>query len=563
MAEATEASDRVIGFAGSFTTQPIGDLVASMGHTVVHADYNQIFTTCLDPASAFEGESVSHLVVLWRIEDVFENDMVALLNGEAEAAVRLVDQSIELARLVCGVPNAHGIPVTLGLPPTPVGLGIDPIDTSTSTVVSPVVAEIRKAVIAEAEKESAVRLIDHGRLVDVIGGNASHDHRNQLLYRQPYRTKLNQLLAAELDRVIESVSVAAPKVLVLDCDGTLWDGIVGEDGISGIAIGDTFPGSAFREFQLAVKQLERRGIMLAIASKNEAESVDEVFEKRPEMVLQHNDIAAWRVNWTNKSQNIREIADELNIGLDSVVFVDDSNFEVEEVRTALPMVRVLQVPEDPEDLPALLSESGLFRNLTATNEDRNRTQMMLTERKRDAAADTAMSHEDFLASLDLSVVIDTDNEESLGRITQLINKTNQFNLTTVRRTEADVLALMQSDKHRVYSASVTDRFGSYGLVGIAIVDATDSSTHEIDSLMMSCRVLRRGIESTIIHHVCNEAANAGATNVLGRFIPTAKNAQVAPLYPDHGFDATDSEGVFIRQLPYIEAAPSHIEISYG
>jgi len=541
MADATN-EQLAIGLAGSFTTQPVGDILATLGHSIAHADYNQIFTTCLDPASAFE-EEIGHLVVLWRIEDVFETDTVALLNGDAEAAGRLVDQSSELARLVCGVPNAHGLSVTFGLPPTPVGLGIDPVDTSTSTILSPVVAEIRNVVMAAAADESAVRLIDHGRLVEVIGETAAHDHRNQLLYRQPYRTKLNQLLAAELDRVIRSVSVAAPKVLVLDADNTLWDGIVGEDGISGI-----------------------RGIMLAIASKNEADAVDEVFEKRTEMVLQKTDIAAWRVNWANKSQNIREIADELNIGLDSIVFVDDSDFEVEEVRTALPMVRVLQVPEDPEDIPALLAESGLFRNLTATDEDRNRTQMMLTARERNAAADSAMSHEDFLASLDLSVVIETDNEEGLGRITQLVNKTNQFNLTTIRRSEAEVLSLMQSGAHEVTSVSVSDRFGSYGLVGVAIVDATNPDTHVIDSLLMSCRVLRRGIESTIIHHLCAQAQKAGAQRVEGRFERTAKNAQVADLFTEHGFTAsdgnTDDERTFTTTLPSPAHAPTHIEISY-
>lgn len=547
-----------VGLAGSFTTQPVGDALEKLGRTVQHADYNQIHTTCLDPASAFE-EAIEHLAVLWRVEDVFEADLIALLNGDDAAGARIVDQSRELAQLACSVPENHGLGVTLGLPPYPTGLGIDPLDTSTSIVLSDVMAHVRRATIDQAASQSAVRLFDLGRLLDARGLDKTYDGRNQLLYRQPYRRALVDEMASELLAVINSASIAAPKVLALDADNTLWGGIVGEDGISGIAIGGTFPGNAFREFQLAVKALERRGIMLAIVSKNDAAAVDEVFEDREEMVLTKADIAAWRVNWTNKSTNLKEIADELNIGLDSIVFVDDSDFEVEEVRTALPMVRIIQVPEDPEDIPGILAESGLFRNLSATAEDGARTAMMQTEQKRTAAAEV-LSHEEFLASLELQVTIDVDEEQSLGRITQLINKTNQFNLTTVRRSEAEVQALMRSDDHRVYSASVSDRFGSYGLVGVAIVDAHDPDAHEVDSLLMSCRVLRRGVESSILNVVCGNAHDEGAQRIRGRFEPTAKNSQVAELYPEHGFATSNEEGVFELEFPEVPAAPEHIDL---
>lgn len=557
----TESPPAIIGLAGSFTTQPIGDALVELGHDVLHADYNQIFTTCLDPASAF-GRPVTHLVVLWRLEDVFEADMRAYLSADVGAYERLVDHASELAALVCAVPGNEGLTVTLGLPPFPAGLGIDPLDSATTAPVADLLAHVRRVVGAAAANEPGVRILDHGRLIDSLGSTA-HDHRNQLLYRQPYRTRATQLLATETHRLITALSMPPPKVIVLDADNTLWGGIVGEDGVSGIAIGDTFPGSAFREFQQALKQVERRGIMLAVASKNEPDAVAEVFAARSEMVLQTDDIASWRVNWMNKSTNITEIAAELNIGLDSMVFFDDSDFEVEEVRTALPMVRVFKVPEDPEDIPALLADTGLFRNLQATDEDRGRTEMMLTERKRDVAASSAMSHEEFLDSLDLSVVFETDNEESLGRVTQLINKTNQFNLTTIRRSEAEVLELMRSPQHRVHSVSVTDRFGSYGLVGVAIVDASDATTHEVDSLLMSCRVLRRGIESTIITRVCDDAEMEKAASVVGRFVPTSKNAQVENLYVEHGFDALDDSGRFTLRLPHSLKSPSHIDVTHA
>lgn len=551
----------VIGLATSFTADRIHAALSERWLTR-EADFNQLYAVCLDPIAALGGE-VDRLVLLWRIEDVFEQQLLNWRFG-IEGAERILGDAVdELVDLATAVAHRHGVSVVLGTPPHPSGLGFDDADPRWSLPIGQLVAAARFRLIEAAADNPSLTVIDHGRLVDRFGADQAHDPRNQLLYRQPYSSDFAKSLAAEVVRSVERLDTPPPKAVVVDADNTLWGGIVGEDGVAGIAIGDTFPGSAFRHFQSVLRSLRHDGVLIGVASKNEPDAVAEVFAERPEMVLGSDDVAAWRVGWGPKSESVREIAAEFNIGLDAVVFVDDSPFEIEEVRAKLPEVQCLLVPEDVEELPDLLAATGLFRGIAASDEDRHRTAMMQTEGSRRVAAET-MSHDDFLASLDLRVSIRRDNPFDLARVTQLINKTNQFNLTTIRRTEAEVAALLESDEHTVYAGDVEDRFGSYGLVVVAIVDWTEG-VGLIDSLLMSCRVLRRGIETAMLAMIGYDAASRGVA-LRGEYRPTRKNLQVADLYPDHGFDLCgghDDALLFELTEPMQLSTPPHVTLDAG
>lgn len=486
---------RVVGLFTSFTADPIAQALKDAGYEVRVADFNQMHTTALDPSGAFGGP-VDRTVALWRLEDVFSQRLNDWRAGEGRPLAELKSDISELIGLLSSVPARSGTPILIGVPPQPLGNGIDPLDPASSLPIADLLADVRRELVDAVSRQAGARLIDHGRLVDVIGTERAHDARNQMLYRQPYTTSCNRLLADSVDRALRAFDRPVPKAIVLDADNTLWAGIVGEDGVSGVALAGTFPGAAFEQFHHALRTLRAQGVLLGIASKNEPGAVREVFDQRSDMVLQASDIAAWRVGWGAKSQSIREIADEFNIGLDSVVFVDDSPFEIAEVEGQLPEVRCLMVPEDIEDLPDLIAATGLFRSIQATAEDRDRTEMIQTEGKRRSMAAT-LSHEEFLASLDLQVVLHRDDPLTLERVAQLTNKTNQFNLTTIRRSEAEIADLLASADHTVYAASVSDRFGDYGLVGVAITER-HGNVMSIDSLLMSCRVLKRGIETSTL-----------------------------------------------------------------
>ena len=545
---------KVVGVTTSFTSEPLVTSLTSAGWDVRSAGFNQIHGSLLDPRGQL-GDEITHLVVLWRIEDVFAASLTAWRAGDAAARSELIDAIDQLFDLAINAQLQTGLAVLLGTPPHPVGMGIDPLDPIWSIALNEVVAHARARVTTAATEHAAISIVDHGMLVNHFGIEHAHDPRNQALYRQPYASAFNRLLGVEVERSLRSLSEPPPKAIVVDADNTLWGGVIGEDGIAGVEIGGTFPGVAFENFQHALRALRSQGILLAICSKNDPGAVEEVFDCRSEMVLRRDDIAAWRVNWERKSDNIRSIAEQFNIGLDSMVFIDDSHFELAEVATQLPNVRCLQVPEELEELPAVLAETGWFRSMTVSPEDRERTTMIQTESARRSAAET-LTHEDFLASLKLTVRLHRNDPVTLQRVTQLVNKTNQFNLTTIRRTESEIDALLRSDHYSVYGAAVDDRFGSYGLVGVMIVE-WQKGTAELDTVLLSCRVLKRGVETALLAAVARDAEHRDITTLVGRYEPTAKNSQVADFYLEHGFAPVGDSRFEINDLNVL-SVPSHI-----
>lgn len=384
----------------------------------------------------------------------------------------------------------------------------------------------------------SVHLVDEDRVYGRVGKQNVTDPRLWFLARMGISAGALGALSQEYMRFIKALKGQTRKCLVLDLDNTLWGGVVGEDGSHGIALGQEAPGNAFSTFQQAILNLWKRGIILALNSKNNEADALEVLERHPDMILRPQHFAAMRINWMDKVSNLESIAAELNIGLDSMVFVDDNPAECALVRARLPQVLTLELPRDPARYPSVLLRLTDFDLLSLTEEDRSRGQLYAQRRERSAwEAHHADNLDDYLSELGLTVDVAMADEFALPRVAQLIGKTNQFNLTTRRYTEAEVRAFAASTDYEVYCARVRDRFGDHGLVGTAII-AHEGATWIIDTLLLSCRVLGRGVETAFLSALASTARDSGARVLRGLYVPTAKNTPARGFYTRHGFSLT-------------------------
>lgn len=329
------------------------------------------------------------------------------------------------------------------------------------------------------------------------------------------------------------------KCIVLDLDNTLWGGVLGEDGISGIKIGGDYPGNAFLYFQQGLIDLAKTGVILTVCSKNNEADVLEAWEKNPFIKLSKKHLAAWRINWENKADNIRALADELNIGLDSMVFIDDNPTERELVRQQLPVISVPEFPQKPYLLPAFLSDlvKKYFLIEKLTDEDLTKTAQYKANAERAAASRQFTDLSDFIRSLDIKISFGDADEFTIPRIAQMTQKTNQFNLTTHRYTEADIQQFVKRGD-LVLWASVADKFGDNGITGAAVISVEGINAH-IDTFLLSCRILGKGIENAIFNSILNKLYIQGVKKVSAEYIPTAKNPQVAKFYDNQGFSLID------------------------
>jgi FkbH-like protein len=402
-----------------------------------------------------------------------------------------------------------------------------------------------------------VLTLDLDSLQRYFGIERSLDERKWYLYRQPYTEMFWNELAQQLANIFVRQKVASKKCIIVDCDNTLWGGIVGEDGLEGIALGEDFPGSVFRDFQHQLLTLRSQGVMVALCSKNNEADVWEVFDRHDGMLLERDHVVSHRINWNDKASNICSIAEELNIGLDSLVFVDDSPFEIGHIREVLPMVTCLQVPIDVAKFPQTIGSFRLFDQEHISEEDRVRSEMMIREReRRDLSVE--MNPDEFRKALGLIVEIFECRPEHVMRVTQLINKTNQFNLTTRRKTAAEVVALCGDASWDVLAIRVADRFGDYGLVGVVLLHRI-RKTVAIETLLMSCRVLGRGVEEAIFAKIAEIARTAGAHEIIGEYIPTKKNAMVSELYKTHHYISESGGGRWISRDFSVFVWPEHIQ----
>lgn len=386
--------------------------------------------------------------------------------------------------------------------------------------------------------------------------------------KQEVHPRASVVYGDQLGRLLAALRGRSAKCLVLDLDNTLWGGVIGDDGLEGIVLGQGSPaGEAYVALQRYAKQLAGRGVILAVCSKNDHANAMAAFETHPEMVLRPADIACFVANWQDKAANLRFIAETLNIGLDSLVFVDDNPAERRLIRAELPAVAVPELPDEPAEYVSVLAQAGYFEAIDITAEDRERTALYHANASREALRQSATDLAGYLAGLDMQLVWAPFDAAGFKRIVQLINKTNQFNLTTRRYTDAEVDALMRDPDVLTLQLRLTDVHGDNGMIAVVIGRRVDGHALEIDTWLMSCRVLGRGVEEGTLNILAERAAALGCNQLIGEYRPTAKNGMVSELYQRLGFDllATHDDGSTRWALPLAHFTPraTHLRVLTG
>ena len=408
-----------------------------------------------------------------------------------------------------------------------------------------------------------VRICDLEFLANRYGALAAEDPRGWFESKQPCSPSLLVELGREAARLITALRSPPKKVLALDLDNTLWGGVVAEEGLEGIEIGDTSPrGEAFKAFQKYILSLKNRGVLLAVCSKNDPARALEPFEKHPEMVLRAGDFVSFKANWEPKSENLRQMAAELKLGLDSFVFVDDNPAEIEIVRQFAPAVTTILLGPDPAEYTGQLQDCRLFEPRSITAEDLQRTTQYRAEAQRQTLLTSATDMATYLESLGMEATLSEFTILDAPRLAQLINKSNQFNLTTRRRTEAEVQGLIGRADYAAFSVRLTDRFGDHGLISIVIGQVLGDAM-AIDTWLMSCRVLKRQVEEVALNELARLARAKGCRRLEGVYLPTPKNDMVRDFYPCLGFEArslTAERGEFTLELSAFQARPTKITI---
>jgi FkbH-like protein len=394
--------------------------------------------------------------------------------------------------------------------------------------------------LADAAREDNVSLFDLDYAASEFGLGRWHEERHWYQSKQPFAPDAFGLVAFQAARFLGAMKGTAKKCLVLDLDNTLWGGIIGDDGLAGICLGDDPEGEAYVAFQEYLKTLLARGVLLAVCSKNEESVAREPFLKHPAMRLRLEDFVVFRANWKSKVDNLRDIAAGLNIGLDTLVFVDDNPVERELVRSILPEVATPEMPADPAEFVAALAARHYFEAPSLSAEDIARTRLYHENAQREAAASSATDVSAFLRGLDMEADGGPVDAFRLPRMAQLLARTNQFHPTTTRHSEAELQAFAADPRAWVRWFSLQDRFGEHGIVSVAVLRPKDDAL-EIDTWAMSCRVFSRGLEELVFLEMVRAARDLGARYLVGRYYPTAKNRPVADLFQRLGFSRDGSE----------------------
>src|SRR3989344_1434652 len=398
-----------------------------------------------------------------------------------------------------------------------------------------------------AAKANNLYLLEINRLLHLHGETNARDERNMHAFDIPFSSSFFLALSREYFAYIQALLGQTRKCVVVDLDGVLWGGIVGEVGPMGIAVGPEYPGNVYQNFQRILLELRERGVLLAVNSRNNLQDVLEVFRDNPHMILREEHFAAIRANWNNKAQNLIDIAKELNIGLDHMVFLDDDPVNRELVKLKLPRVLVPDLSVSPEGYASQLLSLNAFTQFKLTEEDRKRGQMYAEEQKRKIILESVETIDDYIEQLKITVAVDCNITSLIPRLSQMTLKTNQFNITTRRYSEKNIESYVKEGL--VFSGTISDKFGQYGTTILSILRPTDNSQHMIlDSFLMSCRVMGRGIEHAFFNYIAKHLASRGVLTLEASFIPTEKNHPAKDFLPETGFrkEAEESSKILYR-----------------
>lgn len=398
------------------------------------------------------------------------------------------------------------------------------------------ITEYNNSLFEAEAKHTNVKVIDITEFTRKYSESELFDWKFYFISQMGMNPKLSKDFKTWWERKIESIALKRKKCLVLDLDNTLWGGVLGEDGIEGIQIGGDYPGKAFLYWQEALLELFHNGVILTICSKNNESDVFEAWDKNPYILLKKKHFAAYRINWIDKATNIKSLSEELNIGLDSFVFIDDNPTERELIKQSLPMVSVPDFPQQPYELPMFFKQivEDYFKVYAVTDEDKQKTEQYKQNAQRAQLQASFADFDAFLESLNIQILIEQANEFNIPRIAQMTQKTNQFNLTTHRYTDMDICGFLERG-WKVWCMSVADRFGDSGITGTIMI----TPDAEVDTFLLSCRVLGKGIEVAFVKKVLEILNQEGVKVLSAKYTPTSKNSQVKDFWEKVGFVCTE------------------------
>ena len=535
-----------IAFLRNITLEPIQPFIRYyLGQVDLDAnfhfcDFDNFLQPVLDSDSSLYQFNPDFIVISLKLEYFAEKFCFAYLEDRGSDN-RSFEQVPELIHnIVSALKNNSNAQILVHNFEEPLFPALGIIDSQGSDFQLAQVRYLNESLRDIAKENKGVYLIDVNLIQSKVGGFNSIDKRYWAIGKAPYSVDAYPLIAQNYAQMVAANLGKTKKCIVLDMDNTLWGGILGEDGFNGIKIGTTFPGNAFREFQLVLLNYYHKGIILCACSKNNMDDVMEVLDNHPDMILKKEHFSNLKINWNDKVSNIKEISEDLNIGLDSMVFIDDSDFEVNLVREYLPQVHVIQASKDPTQISYQLLSYGFLDSLTFSKEDKNRTKMYQQEIERHELKKTTINMSDFLASLEMRVEVESLTEFTIPRVSQLTQRTNQFNLTT-KRYSTDILERLYKDGNtKIYTLKVSDKFGDSGIVGVIILEKR-CEVCLIDTLLMSCRMLGRDIEKALLFSGIRWAKKEACKEAVGLYIKTSKNSQVEDFYSQMGFQELEND----------------------
>ena len=419
--------------------------------------------------------------------------------------------------------------------------------------------ELNLLLMDGAAQHKDTYIIDISFLQNLYGRKTLHDEKLYYVAKMPFSMEVLPAIAHEIVTVASVFRSRFAKCIVLDLDNTLWGGVIGDDGLEGIQIGELGLGHAFYSFQLWLKELSRRGIVLAVCSKNDEEKAKEPFLKHPEMVLRLDDIAMFVANWEDKASNIRKIQKTLNLGMDSFVFLDDNPFERNLVKSMIPEITVPELPEDPAEYVTFLQEQNLFETINFSEADAERTRQYREEAQRISMQENYLSYEEYLNNLKMEGMAKAFDKFHIPRIAQLTQRSNQFNLRTIRYSEEQIAEIASNSDYLTLYFTLRDQFGDHGLVSVVIMKREENN-YFVDTWLMSCRVLKRGMEEFVMNCMVLEAGKQGAECLIGEYKKTSKNAMVEHLYEEMGFETMPDERFRLRLKDYVPKQVSILRV---
>lgn len=505
---------------------------------VFDADYNQVDAQLLDKDSEIYRFQPEFLLLYLSTDRLYEEFLDADWSGRQEFAGRMAEKIERYWHLVSQNSNAKVLQMNF--------TEINDMAFGNYSAKTPVsfIWQIRKLNVLMQEKMAEHKEVYPIDLLAIQIRLGMERFYNPVLYyhaKAPVDIEAVPYVAGAVTDTIAAIQGRIRKCVVLDLDQTLWGGVIGDDGLGGIEIGELGSGPAFSAFQRWLKQLKDRGILLGVCSKNNEETAREPFEKHEEMILRMSDLSIFVANWNDKASNIRYIQQKLNIGMDSIVFLDDNPFERDLVKTMLPEVEVPLLPEDPAEYVTFLQNSNLFEAASYSGEDRERTAQYQAEFRRQESMQCYGSIDDYLKGLCMTGEAKPFESVRFARIAQLTQRSNQFNLRTIRYTEDEIRKIAEDDNCLTLYYTLRDRFGDHGLVSVVIMRKTAETTLFIDTWLMSCRVLKRGMEEFIMNRLVEKASEKGFSTIEAEYIPTPKNSMVRDIYKTMGFSEVSKD----------------------